>query len=464
MSSVLEAIISNKRLEITAGKYLTSQSQPTVSSRSLAESLVSRAPGLILECKAASPSAGLNTRNYQPQQLVTAYQPFAAAISVLTDESYFQGTMQHLQLVSETTELPVLCKDFFISKQQIICARAHGADAILLMMSVLDDQQYRELAEQAQQLNLDIVTEVRNQQELQRALVLEAQIIGVNNRNLDSLEIDMTTTARLADQIPSHCLLISESGYNCRQQIMDSLRCKRAADGFLIGNHLSAASNVPLAVRKLLFGEVKICGLKKVTDAQTAFDQGASYGGLIFAENSPRKVSLSQAEKLVTSVALDWVGVFVEFSLSRIVKIVQQLNLAVVQLHCHVSAEHIKQLRQLLPQSCEIWLLIKVAAGADELPDGLFNNEIINRYLVEPAGTLAGGNGLVFDWTLLKSSSSDRSKIILAGGINPDNVHQAMATGAGMLDINSGVENAVSIKSAKKIKQLFQQLLPGQQS
>ncbi len=461
MSSVLEAIIKNKKLEIDSGKYSTSAVNLDSSSRSLEDSIISRNPGLILECKAASPSKGLIVENYQPQVLVRAYQPFAAAISVLTDEKYFQGSMQHLKQVSEITELPVLCKDFFISKQQIICARAHGADAILLMMSVVDDVQYKDLALQAKLLGIDVLTEVRDETELERAIQLDAQIIGINNRNLDTLKIDMKTTKRLSRKIPKHSLLISESGYSTREQLLDSFNNERSADGFLVGSHLSGAGNIDMAVRKLIFGEVKICGLKRLEDAQLAYQNGASYGGLIFAERSPRLISIEQAKEMVTAVALKWVGVFTQKPLQEIANIAKQLKLSAVQIHWNASPQQIKELRGSLEHCCEIWQVIRIKLKTDKLVESLETNSLVDKFLIEPEGPLQGGNGIEFDWSLLQKLAIDTSKIIIAGGIDPDNIQNARATGAAIIDVNSGVEESPSIKSAKKIRQLFKQLLPG---
>ena len=461
MSSVLETIIENKKLEVASGKYATSATNLESSSRSLEDSIISRNPGLILECKAASPSKGLIVENYQPQHLAKAYQTFAAAISVLTDEKYFQGNMQHLQLVSETTQLPVLCKDFFISKEQIICARAHGADAILLMMSVLDDEQYNKLSLQAKLLELDVLTEVRNKNELDRAIGLGARIIGVNNRNLDTLKIDMQTTKKLSVKIPQHCLLISESGYSSRGQLLDSFQSERTPDGFLVGSHLSGSKNVDLAIRKLIFNEVKICGLTREQDALAAFEQGACYGGLIFAEKSPRNISLDQAHKIVSSAALKWVGVFTQTPTSNIVDIAKQLKLSAVQIHWEASKQQVETLRNALPDECEIWLLVRVVPTKQELSKQLFENPLVDRFLVEPDGMLEGGNGIEFDWGLIKKLSNDKSKIIIAGGINPENIQQAVAFSVGIVDVNSGVEESAGIKSSAKLSKLFRKILPG---
>ncbi|RLA02860.1 MAG: bifunctional indole-3-glycerol-phosphate synthase TrpC/phosphoribosylanthranilate isomerase TrpF [Gammaproteobacteria bacterium] len=464
MTSVLETIVANKKLEVAAGKYQSLDGPITKSKRSLKDSLMSRAPGLILECKSASPSKGLIAKNYQPAQLAKSYQPFAAGVSVLTDEKYFQGNMNHLKTVTQTTHLPVLCKDFVISKEQIICARSYGADAILLMLSVLTNALYIDLAEQAKLLDMDILTEVHNEQELDRAIQLDAMIIGINNRDLGTLKIDMATTARLASKVPKHCLMISESGYSSNQQINNAFSNKRSPDGFLVGSHLSASDNTDLALRGLLFGQIKICGLKHIEEAQAAFDNGASYGGLIFSKKSPRYIEPDEALEL-TKVPLQWVGVFTELVLDNsdedIPSISRRLKLKAVQIHCSASEQQLSDLRARLPDDCEIWLLVRVNQNTLSASQVLLTSPSVQRFLLEPEGKLAGGNGTSFNWDLLQSLNLDKNKIVLAGGINPDNILEAHKTAASIIDVNSGVEDRPGVKSATKIAHLFKQLLPG---
>jgi indole-3-glycerol phosphate synthase/phosphoribosylanthranilate isomerase len=463
MSSVLDKIVENKKLEVAAGKYHQETNDLPSSTRSLYESLLTRKPGFIFECKAASPSKGLIATNYQPAKLAQQYQPFAAAISVLTDEKYFQGSLSHLKAVSETTNLPVLCKDFFISKQQVLSARANGADAILLMLSVLDDEQYQSLATQAQLLSLDVLTEVHDTTELERAIALGAKIIGVNNRNLGTLEINMNTTAELSKNIPVDCVLVSESGYTDRNQLLKAFENDREPNGFLVGSHLSAAEDTGLAIREFIFGRVKICGLTSVEDAQVASEQGAYYGGLIFSENSPRFISDLDAQQLTGAVPLKWVGVFTQTSNEFILEKVKNLKLAAVQIHFDCDYKQLLELKLSLPQGCEIWLLVRVDKSTISLTEIMSLNKVADRILIEPSGQLAGGNGISFDWGLLANKSLDLKKTILAGGLEPLNINQARKTGAAILDVNSGVENLPGQKSFTKISKLFKQLLPGQQ-
>ncbi len=455
-SNILNKIIQHKKSEIADGRYQCDSSQLQLSQRSLVDSIAQNPPGFILECKSASPSKGVIIKDYEPEKLSAIYEPFAAAISVLTDSKFFNGELEHLRVVSETVQLPVLCKDFMISEQQVLAARYYGADAILLMLSVLNDDQYRQLSYLAKTLQLDILTEVHTEEERDRALSLDAEIIGINNRDLTTLTIDLNTTLKLLPQIPLSKMVISESGLQSFQTISLFKSQSRAADGFLIGSHLGAAKQTRLALRTLRYSAIKICGLTRHEDAIKAYELGASYGGLIFANASARHISIEHARVVKNDVPLHWVGVFTETSAENILSSQRQLSLDVVQLHWHALPEFVSQLRQQLPDECEIWRLEKV-----------FDNEFspvfdtnVDRLLLEPVGQLAGGNGIPFNWrdsnSLQNSGTVDH--VVLAGGIGPDNICAARKTGAGILDVNSTVETSAGIKDHLLLQQLFKQL------
>lgn len=164
------------------------------SQRSFYNALSAKRPVFILECKKASPSKGLIRKDFDPELIAKTYAPYASAISVLTDEKYFQGNMAYLTIVSNAVKQPVLCKDFIIDPYQIYLARHYQADAILLMLSVLNDEQYVALADVAHQLNMGVLTEVSNEEELERAIKLKSKVVGINNRDLRDLSIDLNRT------------------------------------------------------------------------------------------------------------------------------------------------------------------------------------------------------------------------------------------------------------------------------
>lgn len=179
---------------------------------------------LIAEVKKASPSKGLLCPNFDPAQLAQAYYAGgAAALSVLTDEKFFQGHLDYLETCKAATlyQLPVLRKDFVVDPYQVVQARAYQADAILLIMACLEDKQARELFDLATSLRMSILVEVHNEAELERALRLGANIIGINNRDLTTFKVDLNTTTRLAQLLPSNFegVLVSESGISSHSEI-----------------------------------------------------------------------------------------------------------------------------------------------------------------------------------------------------------------------------------------------------
>ncbi|WP_033575532.1 bifunctional indole-3-glycerol-phosphate synthase TrpC/phosphoribosylanthranilate isomerase TrpF [Dickeya chrysanthemi] len=425
------------------------QSQVTPSSRHFYQSLKQVNLAFILECKKASPSKGLIRADFDPVAIAQVYQDYASAISVLTDEKYFQGDFAFLTQVSAAVTQPVLCKDFIIDPYQIYLARYYQADAILLMLSVLDDVQYRQLAQVAHSLNMGILTEVSNEAELERAIALEARVVGINNRDLRDLSIDLNRTRTLAPRLPADVVVISESGISRHAQIQE---LSQYANGFLIGSSLMEEEDLTLAVRRVILGENKVCGLTRPDDAAVAFQAGAVYGGLIFVASSPRCVTTSQARAVMAGAPLRYVGVFRDAPLAEIAEAASSLQLAAVQLHGHEDAATIAALRAQLPAACQIW---KAQSVGDTLPPLALTH--VDRVLLDNG---QGGSGQAFDWSLLQGHSLQQ--VLLAGGLSPDNAAQAAKLGAAGLDFNSGVESHPGIKDPQKIAAVFQTLRTAQ--
>lgn len=449
-ATVLQKIVDDKLIYLVERKA----KQPlesfidtiTPSSRNFYEALSAKRPVFILECKKASPSKGLIRADFDPAVIANIYAPYASAISVLTDEKYFQGNMEYLTIVSNTVKQPVLCKDFIVDAYQIYLARHYQADAILLMLSVLNDDEYIALAEVAHQLNMGVLTEVSNEEELERAIKLKARVVGINNRDLRDLSIDLNRTRELAPRLLEGTIVISESGIH-RHQHIQSL--SEFANGFLIGSALMEQADIGKALRNLLIGEHKVCGLTRGQDAKAALAAGATYGGLIFAENSPRKVTLSQAKQIIHAVPLQYVGVFRDQSADFVVHMVEQLALSAVQLHGSEDANYIQKLRQALPAHCEIWKAVNMSQ-----PDfSQFDEQLIDLLLLDNG---RGGSGQTFDWSMIPTNSKFR--VMVAGGLNAENCRQAAKLLCNGLDFNSGVEIEPGIKSEQKINQVFSSL------
>lgn len=410
-------------------------------------------PAYILECKKASPSKGLIRADFNLDVIANVYKNYAAAISVLTDEAYFQGDFRYIKQVRDNVHQPVLCKDFIISSYQVYLARYYQADAILLMLSVLDDQTYLELSELAHSLGMGVLTETSNTVEFERALALKAKVIGVNNRNLHDLSIDMNRIVQLVtqyrDRIPHEVRLISESGIYNHSQIQS---ISPFAHGFLIGSSLMGKEDLNNAVRAVIFGENKVCGLTRPQDVKAAYKHGALYGGLIFAENSPRAVSLRQAQELVVQAPLRFVGVFQNQPVAFVAQIAKQLQLYAVQLHGDESEREIEALAEELGSDILIWKAVSIDDNMDDI--ALPAHRAIERYVFDRK-TLnqQGGTGMSFDWS--KIPPSVKGKVMLAGGIQRENILAALAQGCLGLDLNSGVESARGIKDQEKIRELF---------
>lgn len=261
MSDVLQRICDDKRAFVAARKLQTPLAALETAAadadpvrgfhRALAARVAAGQYGLICEIKKASPSKGLIRADFDPPVLAKAYAAGGAiCLSILTDEPYFQGHDSYMQAARAAVSLPVLRKDFMLEPYQIVESRALGADCVLLIMAALSDAQALELEATALDLKMDVLVEVHNAEELERALALKSPLLGINNRNLKTLEIDLATTETLAARIPKGKLLIAESGLYAPT---DLARMARAgATTFLIGESLMRQDDVTAATATLL--------------------------------------------------------------------------------------------------------------------------------------------------------------------------------------------------------------------
>lgn len=445
--SILNKIVDDKRIWLT--QRISKQpldnfkSEITPATRNFYQALTNNKTVFILECKKASPSKGLIRADFSPEKIADVYAHYASVISVLTDEDYFQGSFDYIKLISQRVSQPILCKDFFIDPYQVYLARYYQADAILLMLSVLDDYQYKLLSDLAHSLNMGVLTEISNQEELTRAIKLKAKVVGINNRNLRDLTVDLNRVKQLAPKLPDETIIISESGIYTNQQVRE---LSQYANGFLIGSALMSEDNLDAAVRRIIFGEHKVCGLTQSADACAAYQAGALYGGLIFARQSPRYITEQQALQLIAAEpALLWVGVFVNEDPKLISQLAKRLSLYAVQLHGDETDDEINKLREYLPNKCKIWRAISIH---NSIPQKA--SIAIDRYLFDHG---QGGSGKTFNWQLLRDHKLDN--VILAGGLNSKNVKEALHYNTAGLDFNSGIEIAPGVKSHNKIKSVF---------
>lgn len=258
MSTVLDKIIAAKRDEVAQAKAATSEAElraclkDAPPPRDFFAALAVNGPiRLIAEVKKASPSKGVIREDFQPVDIARIYEEHGAAcISVLTDEKFFQGHLAYLRDVRAAVGVPVLRKDFILDTYQLLQARATGADAVLLIAECLDDCHLRKLHNETIELGMTPLVELYEPQNLPRVLEAGAALIGINNRDLRTFEVDLDHTIRLRKEIPDDCVVVGESGIHCRA---DAEKLQAAGvHAILVGEHLMASDNIGAAVDLLL--------------------------------------------------------------------------------------------------------------------------------------------------------------------------------------------------------------------
>lgn len=443
MPSTLREIVENKMREIETRKRDGAERAPIVrASGGFLPSLRRQGVRVIAEIKPRSPSAGTLNSGVDITAVARSYSRYAAAISVLTDEKYFGGSLEVLSRVSQRASVPTLCKDFILDEVQIEDARRACAEAVLLIVKILPRDRLRSLHDKIESLNMVPVVEVQNEDELRTALAIEPRCILINNRNLETFEIDLGTTARLSPLIPPGIVVIAASGIESRSDI-DSLL--QYTNVFLIGSSLMRAPDLDYKLRQLsgVGNLVKTCGITSLADARQAVDCGADLLGLIFVQESPRHVAVGTAKAICSEFGSErCVGVFRDASLADIKSIQRQVGFKYAQLHGTESVETVSQVQP----------AIKAVSVACR--DG-----------VERASRFADAHFVLFD--LPKSTTSNITvesivewvneveppmPFLIAGGLNPDNVdtviNSVRAKNFVGVDVASGVESAPGMKSA----------------
>ena len=402
---------------------------------------------LIAEVKRASPSKGLLAPDLDPVALARTYEAHGAAmISVLTEPHFFLGKPEYLTAIKAAVQVPVLCKDFIIDAYQVYEARAWGADVILLICAILDDEQLRRLLEVAHSLRMHCLVEVHNADEARRAVAAGAMCIGVNSRDLATFNMNPYLMRELRPLIPRDRVVVAESGIH---NAADARRLARYdIQAMLVGESLVKADDVPGQMQTLLRGannssQVKICGLRAEEHLNVAIEAGADLLGLVFYPPSHRYIRPEQARSLLDSnvhfsttnseAAPDLVGVFVNEDVAFINDIAEQVGLQFVQLHGDEPPEFCAQIKR---------PVIKALRLQNSADMGLVNayREAAWRVMLDTPTPQWGGTGETHDWQLAREIART-TPIILAGGLTPENVAEAMRQiHPWGIDVSSGVE------------------------
>jgi indole-3-glycerol phosphate synthase/phosphoribosylanthranilate isomerase len=451
MADVLGEIVARKRTDVAARFAGTSladlRAKAAPTALSLRAALARPGARFVMEVKKASPSAGALAAADAAAQ-ARAYAGAADAVSVLTDTPFFGGSLDDLRAVRAVFDGPLLAKDFVVDPRQVVEARLAGADAVLVMLSVLDDEAARVVIEEARALGMDVLVEAHDEAEVRRAVALGAPVIGINNRDLKTLNVDLATTERLAGLVPADRLVVAESGIGDRA---DVARLAPHADAFLVGSSLMRAAAPARAARALAFGRVKICGLTGPEDAAMAAAAGASFLGLVMVPGTPRAVTMERAEAIAGAATAPLVGVFRDEKPIEVADRARALGLHAVQLHGAEDGAYVRGLRALLPEETEIWTVAAVGSEVPEPPPGadrtLFDTKVGGR---------SGGTGIAFDWSRLEGR--DLGRAILAGGLGAGNARAAARLGTYALDVGSGVEAAPGRKDAARMRAFFEAL------
>lgn len=463
---------------------------------------------LMAEVKRASPSKGnIDLSVNAAEQAIKYAQAGANVISVLTEPKWFRGSLTDMRLVRDAlASIPnrpaILRKDFVLDTYQILEARLYGADTVLLIVAMLNDSLLQELYNFSKSLGMEPLVEVNNDEEMSRALALGAKVIGVNNRNLHNFDVDMQTTSRLAEMVPEGTVLAALSGITGRKDV--EIYVEQGVGAVLVGESLMRAQDPKKFVADLLGLEakspsppqavvksplVKICGVRSVEAGLVATEAGADFIGLIFAK-SKRQVTIDEAQQIISAVRSrttpevedddevlprDWfaaharlieksskkplfVGVFLNQSVEYMNKVASTLHLDLIQLH---GTESPDIARYLPVPTIKAFHIDSETFSAMQIPTitqpGYNALTLLDAKVPHLGAESQGGQGVSFDWTIARDvveqgHASHDFPIILAGGLSPDNVAEAVvAVKPWAVDVSSGVETD-GVKDLEKIK------------
>ncbi|MDR1214662.1 MAG: indole-3-glycerol phosphate synthase TrpC [Propionibacteriaceae bacterium] len=397
----------------------------------------------ICEVKRASPSKGLIAADFDPVSIARQYAAAgASAISVLTEPEFFLGSDDYLAQIAAAVTTPTLRKDFVVDPYQIYQARTLGAAAVLLICRLLSGTQLADWLALAGDLGLACLVETHDQAEIDQAVTAGARLIGVNNRDLATFQVDLALTERLAGALPDQVTLVAESGVHSPG---DVARLRRAGvDAVLVGERLMTAPDKAQALDQLRseLPRIKLCGLSRPQDVAAANQARPDYVGFVFAPSS-RQVDPDQASRLRAQLdpGIAAVGVFVDADESAIAQLGAAGTIDLIQLHGQESAEQVARLRR----TAGLRVIKAVRLDRSPGPEVWAAAAAADAVLLD-AGA---GSGRRLDWSDLPVIDKPW---FLAGGIDLDNLDQALQVpGHPVLDLSSGAETAGAKDPAKMI-------------
>ena len=415
-------------------------------------------PRFLCEIKRASPSQGMLREDFDVEALAAEYARAGAdALSVLTEPEFFLGSGDYLTKAKSASRLPCLAKDFFLDPWQIEEARGLGADGILLIAAMLPDEAIRALLDRAHAEGLDVLVEVHDEAELQRALATRTDLVGINHRDLRTFEVDNELTARLRAQVPEGVTLVSESGIASADEAV--ALAKAGVDALLIGEHFMRSDRpgeelfrLRRACEKALAGiptvRVKICGIARPADARQAIDAGADYLGVVLCDG-PRKKSLAEAEEIIAAARIANPSVPVLAVVRDVDAETARALLAAgfdgLQLHGNETEPEVAMVRTWLPNAI-LWKAVGINSETDLLRAEGYRRADAVLVEPDPRGT---------PWKVplkLVEHACEQRRIVLAGGLDPDNVAAAVRDAQPyVVDVSRGVEASPGVKDHAKV-------------
>ncbi len=490
MNDFLGKIVDVKREEVRAARAaaplpaLRSRCRDLPPPRPFAAALRREGLSVIAEAKRASPSAGIIRDPFDPAGIARACERGgAAALSVLTEGSCFLGSLDHLRRAREAVRLPVLRKDFIVDEYQVYESAAAGADAILLIAELLDFRRLRDYLALAKNLGLACLVETHGKKELEKALEAGAEIVGVNNRDLKTLRVDLGVSLELLPLIPDGRVKVSESGIRSAE---DAARLRAAgADALLVGEAILRSGDIADTIRILSattqtksnerdqapilprrntspcrqgpqpdaarrYMKIKICGLTRPKDVLSLNGLPVDYAGFIFVPSSPRCLDLPSAQEIVPLLkpAIKKVGVFMDDDPSRVLMIARALRLDLLQFHGSETPAYCDRF------DIPYFKTVRVRGRIDAASLRAYRPE---AFLLDTfAPRRHGGTGKTFDWSIARALSDQGLRVLLAGGLNPDNVARAIAEAAPWgVDVSSGVESSPGTKDHSKLQRFI---------